>query len=905
MDELFTARSQKTARKLLNRVKRTRTLFYLTQYAQSALLVILTIFALIAFALFIELKFHPPRIISIIVTAIEFAALIWITKKFILKDIKEKVSDTRMSIILEDRIPKLEDRLISAVEFHKEAEHYMQSNEFTGKCFYLFTFSKELLNAFYEDCRTRIKKIKFRKVIFRRKFIITTALFIISCGIIMNIEAFLPYTPTDLINMLINPFMHNPFSRPPVMVVMPGDIKILPGEDVLITAHMITDTQKIPRIHFTTIVEDSDDRWEEDSMDLKESEIHYVPGGGEEVTSPDESRKNDFEYNYKKVIFPLKYYVTLGPDRSREYKIEIVAKPHLRSIRVKQNYPDYMKKPPLTGPEGEGDIETFFGTNLEIFTSFDMDIEKGTLIVEEENPGRRKGKTKEYVMSRRDSELVARFIADTSGFYKINVQGDENIKKTETKQYKLKVKPDLAPEITLLNPRTDIYGKENPQIMLEYSAKDDVGIEKVDLVFEIGKITYRKNIHEFTYGSIDEQGSYKWSIFDLTRETPVKYHLEAFDWCPEEMAKLKPEERRKGRTAERMIYWEKISGEMSDEGKLKVNVNNYDSGENISEAEQYSYQSGQPTEEVIFKLDSEITAKIVELQEKQADLNEKMEELAEKSKLSEEDKKRLEQLKQEQLKIAEESIKAQKELNKKLEKFKDEIKDATKKSSAGSKQQGDKPGSGNNQTQMQYLSDKVNKLGLQKENISANKISVEEGIAQKMRKAREMMSKGQLKGALRQGQELERELMSMSGRSSSSNSSGTGMGGSSNSDDEQGAGGNKHDENEKRGNIPKGFQQNEQYIYDLKTRQQDGITKSRISDREYSKDTDKTGRRFKPIREITQSEAFMNEKYPTKYRGLVESYLQTLAEMEPEPEKEARNPYEYNGVNYQGAHRIY
>ncbi|MCB9046092.1 MAG: hypothetical protein H6550_08120 [Chitinophagales bacterium] len=185
---------------------------------------------------------------------------------------------------------------------------------------------------------------------------------------------------------------------------------------------------------------------------------------GDDIIPMSAAGNNEFSYTFRNVTEPVTFRLYAAGFYSKEYILNVVQKPILKSFKVDLDYPAY------TGRKDEqvkslGDITVPAGTIVQ----WQLVAEHTDMI--SMNMGN--GNSTPFKKDNNEWTSQFRFMADTSY---VLVLSNKKTGVTDSFQYYVKVIPDEHPVLQLQEYRDSVSGK---QILLNGNAADDYGISKV------------------------------------------------------------------------------------------------------------------------------------------------------------------------------------------------------------------------------------------------------------------------------------------------------------------------------------------------------------------------------------------------------------------------------------------
>lgn len=155
----------------------------------------------------------------------------------------------------------------------------------------------------------------------------------------------------------------------------------------------------------------------------------------------------------------------------------------VRDIRVRYEYPAYMKQPARDILGAAGDLTAFPGTEIRLEGKTIVPVKAGELVfvpaVNGDNP------TRVPLNVVGGDAVSGRWIATVSGTYSFEFTTVDGQSLTERARRSVDLEPDLAPEVVLLIPQADLEVNLNDSVPVVFRAIDDFGLGELDLVYQV------------------------------------------------------------------------------------------------------------------------------------------------------------------------------------------------------------------------------------------------------------------------------------------------------------------------------------------------------------------------------------------------------------------------------------
>jgi hypothetical protein len=190
-----------------------------------------------------------------------------------------------------------------------------------------------------------------------------------------------------------------------------------------------------------------------------------------------------------------------GDDRAMRWnRVEVVQPPRLETLSIVVQPPAYTGLPPATA---ERYLDVLAGSSIEMrgeagqpLSAARVLLENGETIIAEvgtepnrEQPG--------FFHVRPDQ-----WIASKSGSYRIELAGEDSLAAVVSTGT-LRVRPDAPPAVSWQRPTSDVYITSKAVVPIAVICKDDLGIQRIELVFERSDLSKTDNDSEATKPRIE------------------------------------------------------------------------------------------------------------------------------------------------------------------------------------------------------------------------------------------------------------------------------------------------------------------------------------------------------------------------------------------------------------------
>ena len=279
------------------------------------------------------------RFIALVLVVVPAA---WSFIAGVVRPLLRRLNARRVALTIEQHIPKIQNRLVSCVDL-KQAENRQ-------------TVSLAFYRRLVSEALERIRGFQPSKIIdtasMRRAAIVAfsgVAAFLIAFG------AFSDRIPTAL-SRIFHPFDDIPPATGVLYTVIPGDAKVLRGEDLLLTAEVTKGDPDRLRVEIIS-PQLPQPLWH----DLKKDDIRWS------------FNLSGFEHSFS-------YRVHGGGTWSRKHQITMVDRPRTVELHTLLHYPEYMAIPePRVGPPQTADTTGPVGSQVEVVVTTAGSVARGEI----------------------------------------------------------------------------------------------------------------------------------------------------------------------------------------------------------------------------------------------------------------------------------------------------------------------------------------------------------------------------------------------------------------------------------------------------------------------------------------------------------------------------------------------
>ena len=442
-----------------------------------------------------------PRFLRMGLVLLWLGVSVYTAFRYLIRPMFQKLTNARVAAYVETHYPGFENRILSAVQLKPE----MENNRFG----YALGFIEKLI----EGTHQLMDEIESRKVFSRELMklkryggfalaacaLLLITLFIFPSAAKEFAQAFdeLPKTPQDILVVQIDE-------------IQPGNMQIESGADVTIAAKVTG--------HFGAPVH-----------------LYYrVGGGGETMASASAWRnllmiRNETEiayrFTFKNVTQSMEYYIAVKETKSEQFKITVARAPIVSRFQLKLNYPKYTQLSPQIIEENLGNVTTLIGTMVHFEGEGNKPIGSARLVFEESDPVK--------LTLPEGTLLSGSFIVQRSEKYHIELIDTDGVSNAQPIAYTIHAIEDAAPQIEIVAPGKDVVLDDLMIVTLQLDAKDDYGVQKIQLVYRVEGTEEDVVVPLKTWDPTDTPVfiEFPWNIdpIGLYPGDIISYHAEAID----------------------------------------------------------------------------------------------------------------------------------------------------------------------------------------------------------------------------------------------------------------------------------------------------------------------------------------------------------------------------------------
>ncbi|MFZ1728865.1 MAG: DUF4175 family protein [Bacteroidota bacterium] len=392
--------------------------------------------------------------------------------------------------------PELRDRLLNALQVFREMR--METH---------VAWSPELVDAGFSDVSEAFARLDLKPVVdaVPARKALRSAMF--ALGFVALAFAVLPSTMGGGFWRLLN--FRSDFAPPAPFefMVTPGDAEAVKGETLTLSA--TTSARVQPEVTF------------------------YMRGEGQENFEAVRTVR-DSSGQYASVVEGLRnsfdYYAEAKGFRSRHFRIDVVDRPFIRSMRVQLTFPSYTKLPPRYLDDNVGDVTALPGTRVSLELTLNKEVAKAAVVFAD---------SQEVSITPEGTRAKTGFTLRRDGSWHIALRDASGITNVNPIEYALKVVPDMSPTVDVLEPGQNTNLDESMRLALVMGIGDDFGFSKLVLKYRLSASRYEKPQEQYSSIVIplpsvrtpQMEVAYIWNLtpLNIVPEDQIDYYVEVYD----------------------------------------------------------------------------------------------------------------------------------------------------------------------------------------------------------------------------------------------------------------------------------------------------------------------------------------------------------------------------------------
>jgi len=241
--------------------------------------------------------------------------------------------------------------------------------------------------------------------------------------------------------------------------------------------------------------------------------------GPEERVPMDAIGSGRFSATIQDLQKSFQYRAVAGSFSSPSYAIEAIDPPEIGNLKLTLYPPHYTGLPAQTLLGGN--VEGMRGSTIRLEAASTKELVKGKILIDEgkEVPLKINGRTLQGNLVLFQSQRYRILVEDTLGFRNAPIS------------YEIRVRPDGFPVVEILKPAEDLEVNGDETLALEFSGRDDFGVQEVNLAIRIGDRQEKLPILKEGNKRLIARERFNWELgkLGLREGEEAVYHLEILD----------------------------------------------------------------------------------------------------------------------------------------------------------------------------------------------------------------------------------------------------------------------------------------------------------------------------------------------------------------------------------------
>jgi len=402
----------------------------------------------------------------------------------------KRVPRESAALYIEKKQPNLRNNLINSLQLYPQVAEQKESRG----------ISTSMVLALLRTTRRQLQNLRVEELIDTRRIKAESRLFGILFVPVLAVVLLSPSSVSKTFSLLLHPLKDLPPSQTTIDVT-PKGVRIVRGSPVTIQA---TASGAIPKSMDLVFWSDEDRQQEIPAQEKLEME-----GAG----------AGKFSLTLQEVKKSVRYRVTTGPFSSATYSVEAIDPPEIGNLRIALYPPHYTGLPTQTFQGGN--IEGMKGSTVRLEALSTKEIAKAKLVLDD---GR------EVPIKIDGRRLQGNLVLFQPQKYQILVEDPLGFRNSPI-SYEMRVRPDGFPTVEILKPTEDLEINGDETLPLEFSARDDFGIQEVSLAIRIGDRQEKVPVEKEENKKLIPRERFDWDLgkLGLREGDEAIYHFEVLD----------------------------------------------------------------------------------------------------------------------------------------------------------------------------------------------------------------------------------------------------------------------------------------------------------------------------------------------------------------------------------------
>ena len=352
-----------------------------------------------------------------------------------------RISDARLALYVEERVPELGGAVLSAVEVAST----LAPDE---------ARSSLLTQGLYADAARRLTRTREVSRIEATTTWRALALALVFLAAGAALVALGPDWIGQSARLLLTPWRDEARSPVYAIAVTPGNATIARGSDFQVSAELRG---------FTS-----------DMVDL--SVRRGAAGPWERVPMGPGADSTRFTARLFDIGEDAEYYVESNGVRSAPFRLTVKDLPAVRRLDLELRFPAYTGLAPEQ-LEDAGDIAAVRGTSATLRVRANRAVRGGRIMLD--------GDSSVALVAVDDSTLTGTLKIRNDGFYRVELEAEDGTRVAGNVDYLIDALADLPPQITVRKPGRDARPSNVEEVFIEAEASDDFGVGRMELTYRV------------------------------------------------------------------------------------------------------------------------------------------------------------------------------------------------------------------------------------------------------------------------------------------------------------------------------------------------------------------------------------------------------------------------------------
>jgi hypothetical protein len=387
-----------------------------------------------------------------LVAAIAWATVLYSAVRF-LRPALRRWTLSRAAQHVESQSPALQERLSSAVELSSDRDP-------------AFRGSDALIAHLIGQAEADATAVRPEQVV-RTDRVFRWSILLIPVLLAWLVVVSLPGTTKTAMGGLYRVLMPWKGTLPALLtqvVVQPGDVTLVQGDPIDITAHVSFDSKRGDSGHAVLVRQFDNGQKLSDDMDAVQV--------------------GDYRIHFDELQQGFKYKVITDQGDSAMFTAIVHPRPQIESIDVRCDYPAYTGLSATVVSGRDGNVEAVVGTRvtLTVHTAMPVVADKSRIVIDEGTPDQLVLPLKQVAAGK--AEYQAQLIVNHSGQYKINLTNEFDLTNKDEQPRSIVAQPDEVPTIVIRSPEPEVRVRPDDTVPVKYEASDDYGVTKIEAILQ-------------------------------------------------------------------------------------------------------------------------------------------------------------------------------------------------------------------------------------------------------------------------------------------------------------------------------------------------------------------------------------------------------------------------------------